>query len=187
MRTLIWMAPALESTARKAERGDVVSMRPGFFVSCSPAKIARRASMDPKGQGGFVSCSPAVVYVTIRQFHQEKRTKGRRRWAVLLRSEAFVGPGGWGGGHRMDTGAANGSRAFKDDTLSGTRSSASDHGPGMSLCLSTRPRARRCHVVPLATAAYEINWTPPNLWHVARDPSCCDTPPNSILDFLGAN
>lgn len=171
-------------------------MRPGFFVSCSPAKIARRASMDPKGQGGFVSCSPAVVYVTIRQFHQEREQKGDglyvRQWAVSLRSEAFVGPDGWGGGHQMDAGAANGSRAFKDDTLSGTRSSASDHGPGMSRCLSTRPKhhlpreAMSCRTARDGGVRDKLDG-PPNLWHVARDPSCCDTPPNSILDFLMAN
>lgn len=62
-----------------------------FLFSCKD----RPPSLDgSQGPGGFVSCSPAVVYVTIRQFHQEKRTKGRRQWAVSLRSEAFVGPGG---------------------------------------------------------------------------------------------
>jgi len=84
MRTSIWMAPALESTARKAKRGGVVSMRPGFsfpvLLQRSPAEPLR----IPQGPGG-VCKSAAVVYVTIRQCYQEKRTKGddSGRWKAV--------------------------------------------------------------------------------------------------------
>lgn len=81
---------------------------------------------------------------------------------------------------------------LKTTTLSGTSSSASDHGPGMSRCLSTRPKhhlpreAMSCRTARDGGVRDKLDG-PPNLWHVARDPSCCDTPPNSILDFLMAN
>lgn len=140
-------------------------MRPGFFVSCSPAKIARRASMDPKGQGVFVLCKlPSCSGV--RHNSPTSPRKENKRATAMGRFAAIRGVRGtrW---MERDAGTANGSRAFKDDTLQGRAlqlqtTDLECHGVYRHVP-STTYHARRCHVVPLATAAYEINWTVPQI------------------------
>lgn len=164
MRTSIWMAPALELTARKAKAwwccvNATWILR--FLFSCKD----RPPSLDGSGQGVFVLCKlPSCSGV--RHNSPTSPRKENKRATAMGRFVAIRGVRGtrW---MERDAGTANGSRAFKDDTLQGRAlqlqtTDLECHGVYRHVP-STTYHARRCHVVPLATAAYEINWTVPQI------------------------